>query len=303
MRKSFDFVIREPSKSSAAAAAGVANGTAGSGKESGAGKRKGGKAGLAQTMEGQEANEDALLAQVVGAASSGSNSTSAEGNSSGAAAAAATQHEIALANEAIPELEGDSEAELMRVLAKLMEDDAQNRAQSVTRDSSQALANGVTSGAHAETGGGADDDAVFKESYIPRTLNEVYDPERDVEMIRQGQGDKLIYATATGMDQVESRNKAAAAAADSKKADGANAASKNTGDESSSDIESEDDDDSGSDSGSEDENGEKKPRGHRHEDRDAKKERKKAVKEAARERRKTKMPKKEKKAKMKKSGK
>jgi RIO kinase 1 len=43
------------------------------------------------------------------------------------------------------------------------------------------------------------DDAVFFSSYIPRSLGEVYDPERDVELLRSGQGDKLIYAGVTGL--------------------------------------------------------------------------------------------------------
>lgn len=43
------------------------------------------------------------------------------------------------------------------------------------------------------------DDAVFMESYIPRTLAEVYDPERDVDVLKSGGGDELIYAGVTGL--------------------------------------------------------------------------------------------------------
>lgn len=43
------------------------------------------------------------------------------------------------------------------------------------------------------------DDAVFMESYIPRTLAEVYDPERDVDVLKRGGGDELIYAGVTGL--------------------------------------------------------------------------------------------------------
>jgi RIO kinase 1 len=44
-----------------------------------------------------------------------------------------------------------------------------------------------------------DDDAVFMSSYIPRSLAEVYDPERDVEVVKAGKGDQLIYAGIAGL--------------------------------------------------------------------------------------------------------
>jgi RIO kinase 1 len=39
------------------------------------------------------------------------------------------------------------------------------------------------------------DDAVFMSSFIPRNLGEVYDPERDVDLVNAGRGDELIYST------------------------------------------------------------------------------------------------------------
>ena len=42
-------------------------------------------------------------------------------------------------------------------------------------------------------------EAVFAKSFIPRTLNEVLDPERDVQQMSRGQGDSLIYARLTGL--------------------------------------------------------------------------------------------------------
>lgn len=45
----------------------------------------------------------------------------------------------------------------------------------------------------------AHEDAVFLRSFIPRTLNEVYDPERDIERLTRGQGDSLIYAKTIGV--------------------------------------------------------------------------------------------------------
>ncbi|SJL03733.1 related to extragenic suppressor of the bimD6 mutation [Armillaria ostoyae] len=95
------------------------------------------------------------------------------------------------------------------------------------------------------------DDGAFKHSYIPRRLDDVYDPERDIEEGR------VLEAVAT------------APADDEQAADV---------DEGSAGDTPEDDED-------EEQDREKRPRGHRHEDRDAKKERKKAVKAEARERR------------------
>lgn len=57
------------------------------------------------------------------------------------------------------------------------------------------------------------DDAVFFSSYIPRSLGEVYDPERDVDLLRSGQGDKLIYASLTGLNIHDVKPEAAVEAA------------------------------------------------------------------------------------------
>lgn len=43
------------------------------------------------------------------------------------------------------------------------------------------------------------DDKVFMQSYIPRTLNEVYDPERDVDLVSRGTGQHLIYSDIIGV--------------------------------------------------------------------------------------------------------
>jgi RIO kinase 1 len=44
------------------------------------------------------------------------------------------------------------------------------------------------------------DDAVFMASFIPRSLGEVYDPERDVDMLKAGRGGELIYAEMAGLE-------------------------------------------------------------------------------------------------------
>ncbi|KAJ3550698.1 hypothetical protein NMY22_g298 [Coprinellus aureogranulatus] len=142
------------------------------------------------------------------------------------------------------------------------------------------------------------EDAIFMKSYIPRNLNEVYDPERDVEKVARGEAKNLIYADTIGVvapagaSEGTSETKGGVKVEDEGHAESEGDNSESEGDEGSEDEE-----------GEEGEKGfvEKKPRGHKFEDKEAKKERKKAAKEEAREKRKNKMPKAEKKKLMKKS--
>lgn len=98
----------------------------------------------------------------------------------------------------------------------------------------------------------AQDDLIFKSTYIPRSLAEVYDPERDVEAVNRGEGKDLEYIRTggvgvVGVDDIE--------------------------EEEEDDEEGSDDEDNDSDEEGE-EGKDKKPkvlRGHRNEDRDAKK--------------------------------
>jgi RIO kinase 1 len=144
-----------------------------------------------------------------------------------------------------------------------------------------------------------EDDAVFLKSFIPRTLNEVYDPERDVDKLKRGEGDDLIYAKHTGI--LDINPVASNAEAPLGKQD-APLVQQEEGDD---DGDSDGDEDEDENESEDEEEGEKvgfekrQPRGHRHEDKDAKKGRKKAAKEEAREKRKTKMPKAEKKKRIK----
>jgi len=128
------------------------------------------------------------------------------------------------------------------------------------------------------------EDSVFMRAYIPRTLDQVYDPERDVDVLNRGDGDALIYKNTIGV--VPSRPTA------SEKPEEKKSVRFEQGSESGEEDESQSESGSG-------EFTERAPRGHRHEDREVKKERKKAVKEEAREKRKQKMPKAEKKKKIK----
>ncbi|QRW06600.1 atypical/RIO/RIO1 protein kinase [Ceratobasidium sp. AG-Ba] len=133
------------------------------------------------------------------------------------------------------------------------------------------------------------DDAVFLKSYIPRTLNDVYDPERDIARLQRGEGKDLIYGDLTGVVPL---NEGKIVNKGEKGSD--------VDDSETDEADSDGSDDEGPEgAGAEDEFVEKKPRGKRHEDKDAKKERKKAAKEEAREKRKHKMPKAEKKRRIK----
>jgi RIO kinase 1 len=114
------------------------------------------------------------------------------------------------------------------------------------------------------------DDEVFRQQYIPQTLEQVYDIERDGEKLKQSNGDEtLVYQNLLAEKQ-------------------------STGlQNSDTDEGSEDDDADDSDASSDGEHSTdpKQPRGKRFEDKDAKKAHKQAVKEEKREKRKEKMPK------------
>ncbi|TFK27699.1 RIO1-domain-containing protein [Coprinopsis marcescibilis] len=140
----------------------------------------------------------------------------------------------------------------------------------------------------------AHEDEVFMRSFIPRTLNEVYDPERDVDRLTRGEGKRLIYAETigvVGLSEVPGDDKVPVikhGIPEQKHLDEI----RDDGDEESDDDEDDEDDE---DEDGEGKFGQKAPRGHRHEDKDVKKERKKAVKAEAKEKRKNKIPKAEKK--------
>ncbi|KAK7204273.1 RIO1 family-domain-containing protein [Myxozyma melibiosi] len=114
--------------------------------------------------------------------------------------------------------------------------------------------------------GQGSDDAVFREMYIPQTLEQVYDIERDVAKISLGEGEDLVYKDLVNINGDGTR-----------------------------DEEHEDEDESGDDSDDDSERSfEERPKvlkGKRYEDKDEKKERKKATKEQKKEKRQTKMPK------------
>lgn len=134
------------------------------------------------------------------------------------------------------------------------------------------------------------EDEIFMKSYIPTTLDEVIDIDRDTLIVEEGGGGNLVYADLLGTGVTKSMKQL-------------EIESDQEEDESKSDDSDEDsNDEDNSDDDSEDENGERKPRvprGKKNEDKDDKKDRKKKTKEEARERRKHKLPKAEKKRKIK----
>ncbi|KAF8073712.1 RIO1-domain-containing protein [Lyophyllum atratum] len=143
------------------------------------------------------------------------------------------------------------------------------------------------------------EDSVFLQSFIPRTLNEVYDPERDVEKLARGEGDDLIYAKTIGVVPVAEKDGVGDATPTVLDAKPAVHFASTSSEESDAEEDSEEEEED-VDGVSKENFVERTPRGHRHEDKEAKKERKQAAKADAREKRKNKMPKAEKKRSMKK---
>ncbi|KAJ1896465.1 Serine/threonine-protein kinase rio1 [Kickxella alabastrina] len=167
------------------------------------------------------------------------------------------------------------------------------------------------------------DDEVFRQSYIPRTLDEVIDYERDVKQINEGKSEELIYSKLVGLnlsaantpnqnevvisadakernaravrfaDEIETKQEATlkdegAAPSTNAEVDSDNE-NENDDDDDSEEDETEDEDSSDEEDSDDDESvhaGTKRP-----DDKNAKKEHKQAVKEANREKRKTKIPK------------
>jgi RIO kinase 1 len=137
------------------------------------------------------------------------------------------------------------------------------------------------------------EDEIFMKSYIPTTLEEVIDIDRDTLIVEQGEGNNLVYADLLGTGVTKSIQQL--------NIDDDSEEEENQKDSNEDNSEEEGDSEEDHDSDF-DENGERKPRlprGKKNEDKDDKKERKQKTKEEARERRKHKLPKAEKKRKIK----
>jgi RIO kinase 1 len=130
-----------------------------------------------------------------------------------------------------------------------------------TQPNDDHSANSLDSISNQATAASAHEDRVFMQSYIPRTLNEVYDPERDAEDLKNGEGRGLIYADTIGL--VDFSNKS------DSKAEVHSGEANDEDDEAS--LDGSESDGSGEDVNSIERTKERAPRGHRHEDREAKK--------------------------------
>ncbi|KAI0110340.1 putative extragenic suppressor of the bimD6 mutation [Nemania sp. FL0031] len=117
---------------------------------------------------------------------------------------------------------------------------------------------------------------VFRQQYIPQTLEQVYDIEKDAETIGHGEGDKLVYRNLLA-DQVVLPKTADEHVSEGDESDEGAAL------DSQAESDEESDDESKFSKGP--------PRGKRFEDKEEKKQRKQATKEAKSEKRKEKMPK------------
>ncbi|EFY87607.1 Serine/threonine-protein kinase rio1 [Metarhizium acridum] len=118
------------------------------------------------------------------------------------------------------------------------------------------------------------DNEVFRNQYIPQTLEQVYNIEKDAQMLSQGEGGDLVYKNLLADQVVQPKQ------------DEGEEGEEGSEDESGSGVslsDSESDDEARFDKG--------RPRGRKFEDKDEKKQHKQAVKEAKREKRKEKMPK------------
>ncbi|KAI9792161.1 MAG: protein kinase rio1 [Peltula sp. TS41687] len=128
------------------------------------------------------------------------------------------------------------------------------------------------------TGSDEVDNEVFRKQYIPQTLEQVYDIERDAEKVGRGEGDDLVYHALLAEKVImpgsfETKEKGTEGAE-------ATVEPEHQGSTTSDDSEGEGFEADG-----------KTPRGKRFEDKDTKKEHKKQIKEEKREQRKNKMPK------------
>jgi len=129
------------------------------------------------------------------------------------------------------------------------------------------------------------DDEVFRQQYIPQTLEQVYDIERDANMLQKGDGESLVYKGLLA-------NKVATDGNVTDDAEDPDSASPSEDDEDSDEPELDENGDPLDTSERRGKrHGDDRPRGRRFEDKEAKKAHKVLVKEEKRTKRETKMPK------------
>ncbi|GAA5881134.1 hypothetical protein JCM16303_004810 [Sporobolomyces ruberrimus] len=194
------------------------------------------------------------------------------------------------------ETDEDVKVEIERLLAEQLENEGDEvEAEQPSRleetagdiEEARAQANATSTKKNKKSNATESDEAVFAQSYIPRTLDDVYDPERDVQRVLRGEGEELIYADITGVAKI--REQEGREGGEEGEVRGESTGS------------SAEDSDEEEDSGEEGEDQERRPRGKKHEDKEEKKKRRQETKEKAREKRASKMSKSEKARRMKKS--
>jgi len=129
------------------------------------------------------------------------------------------------------------------------------------------------------------DDAVFRQVYIPRNLNEVFDIDRDVDRVQQGEQSDLIYNNLLERDQAGDYKNDESEEDDDEDDDGSDEDDEESDEDEVTDVWDDQWDDKVKTSSNE----------RKFVDRDANKERKKQIKQEKKEKRSTKMKKKEKK--------
>lgn len=136
------------------------------------------------------------------------------------------------------------------------------------------------------------DNEVFRNQYIPQTLEQVYDIQRDVDQVAQGGASDLVYKDLLAPDQATATTTKTKSARPNLLDNDENEGGVPLASDADSNSEDEDDDEDESEYDSDDSRFAKKtPRGKKHEDKDVKREHKKQVKEAKKEARAKKMPK------------
>ncbi len=127
------------------------------------------------------------------------------------------------------------------------------------------------------------DNEVFRNQYIPQTLEQVYDIEKDAAKVHMGQGQDLVYSNLLAEQVVKDKNGTTEGGAEADASGSQDDSDDSSGDGAALHSGDEDDDESRFEKGT--------PRGRRFEDKDEKRQHKQAVKEAKREKRKEKIPK------------
>ncbi|CAH7676666.1 atypical/RIO/RIO1 protein kinase [Phakopsora pachyrhizi] len=93
----------------------------------------------------------------------------------------------------------ETEEELIRDVSKILNS---LKEKASTEEAVEECGNNPNDGGNEEgltPSNSKHEEAVFKKSFIPRTLNEVYDAERDVQRVIRGEAKDLIYANLTGI--------------------------------------------------------------------------------------------------------